>query len=137
MKRFQIKNKKPFNLPLGERGEMAAASFLSRNGYQILERNYRCALGEIDIVARRKKRVAFVEIKTRQDHAFGSPQEAVHLVKQKKLVKLAQCYLKEKKLLDCAVSFDVLAITWALPLDPVFYLIQDAFEVPAEKMYSS
>lgn len=126
-KTFKIKNRKPFSLTLGARGEMAGAAYLARNGYRILESNYRCPLGEIDLVAERQGRLVFVEVKTRQNHDFGLPEESVHETKQRKLVRLAQFYLKEKKEKERPISFDVLAVTWDLPGEPDFKLIQDAF----------
>lgn len=128
-KTFEIKNKKPFNLTLGDRGEMAGAAYLVRAGYRVLETNYRCALGEIDVVAERSGRLAFIEIKTRKNHDFGAPEEAVHEAKQHKLIQLAQCYLKDRKCKERTVSFDVLALTWDLPGEPRFRLIPDAFGV--------
>jgi putative endonuclease len=125
-KTFEIKNKKPFDLTLGDRGEMAGAAYLARSGYRLLETNYRCAVGEIDVVAEREGRHVFVEINP-QDHDFGAPEEAVHAAKQRKLVQLAQCYLKERKCKERRVSFDVLALTWDLPGEPRFRLIPDAF----------
>lgn len=128
-KTFELKNTKPFNLTLGDRGEMAGAAYLLRAGYRILETNYRCVLGEIDVVAEREGRLAFVEIKTRKNHDFGQPEEAVHAAKQRKLIQLAQCYLKERKEKERTVSFDVLALTWDLPGEPRFRLIRDAFGI--------
>lgn len=128
-KTFEIRNKKPFDLTLGDRGEMAGAAYLARSGYRLLETNYRCALGEIDVVAERDGRLVFIEIKTRKDHDFGAPEEAVHVTKQRKLIQLAQCYMKERKCKEKPVSFDVLALTWDLPGEPRFRLILDAFGV--------
>jgi putative endonuclease len=113
---------------LGERGEMAACGFLKKHGYEILEKNYKCKLGEIDVIARRKERLAFIEIKTRTSAQFGTPQEAVDLQKQEKIFKIAQWYLKEKKLLKIPVAFDVVAILWAKEQAPEIRLIADAFE---------
>ncbi|MBU3758359.1 MAG: YraN family protein [Candidatus Omnitrophica bacterium] len=133
MKRiFSIKNKKPFRLTLGERGEMAGAAFLVRSGYRILETNYRCRLGEVDVIAVRGDRLAFIEIKTRRDHARGAPEEAVHARKQEKLVRLAQSYLRDHENLPEKISFDVLALTWNKASGPEFRLIQDAFDLSGD-----
>src|SRR5437868_2873571 len=102
-------NPKPFRLTLGERGEMAAWGFLVKQGYKILEKNYRCALGEIDCIAEKKGRLVFIEIKTRSGDRYGRPEEAVHQVKQRKLFKLAEWYLKETKKTEAPVSFEVVA----------------------------
>jgi putative endonuclease len=118
----------PFRLSLGERGETAACRFLKAQGYEILERNYKCKLGEIDVIARRRGRLAFIEIKTRTSAQFGMPQEAVDLRKQEKIFKVAQWYLKEKNLSGSPVAFDVVAILWREGQTPEISLIADAFE---------
>ncbi len=118
----------PFRLSLGDRGEMAACGFLRARGYQILEKNYKCRLGEIDVIARRNGRLAFIEIKTRTSDQFGTPQEAVDLQKQKKIFTLAQWYLKEKKLEKTPVAFDVVAVLWKEGASPAIRLMADAFE---------
>ncbi|MFH1801141.1 MAG: YraN family protein [Candidatus Omnitrophota bacterium] len=118
----------PFRLSLGERGETAACVFLKDHGYKILEKNYKCKLGEIDVIARRQGRLAFIEIKTRTNAQFGTPQEAVDLRKQEKIFKVAQWYLKEKKILKFPIAFDVVAILWREGQPPEMRLIADAFE---------
>lgn len=118
---------KPFRLSLGDRGEIVACDFLRKNGYTILEKNYKCALGEIDAVAKRKRRLSFIEIKTRTGTQFGTPQEAVDARKQGKLLKLAAWYLKEKKITDVPVSFDVVSVVWKDGQAPEVRLIADAF----------
>ncbi len=120
-------NPKPFRLSLGDRGEIVACEFLKKNGYTILEKNYKCALGEIDAVAKRKGRLAFIEIKTRTGAQFGTPQEAVDARKREKLLKLASWYLKEKKMPDVPVSFDVVAVVWREGQAPDVRLLADAF----------
>ncbi|MFH1208877.1 MAG: YraN family protein [Candidatus Omnitrophota bacterium] len=118
----------PFRLSLGERGETAACRFLEAQGYEILEKNYKCKLGEIDAITRRQGRLAFVEIKTRTSAQFGTPQEAVDLRKQEKIFKVAQWYLKEKKILKSPIAFDVVAILWREGQTPEIRLIADAFK---------
>ncbi len=107
---------------------MAACGFLKEHGYKILEKNYKCKLGEIDVIARRQGRLAFVEIKTRTSAQFGTPQEAVDLRKQEKIFRVAQWYLKEKKFVKTLVAFDVVAIFWREGQTPEMRLIADAFE---------
>jgi putative endonuclease len=124
----------PFRLSLGERGEMAACGFLKERGYEILERNYKCKLGEIDVIARRQDRLAFIEIKTRTSGQFGTPQEAVNLRKQEKIFQVAQWYVKEKKLVKVPVAFDVVAVLWKEGQAPEMRLIADAFE-KGDKIY--
>ena len=121
-------NPAPFRSSLGNRGETAACRFLKENGYEILEKNYKCKIGEIDVIARRQGRLAFIEIKTRTSAHFGTPQEAVDHRKQEKIFKVAQWYLKEKKLEKTPVAFDVVAVLWREGQKPGMRLIPDAFE---------
>jgi putative endonuclease len=99
------------NKTLGKEGENLAAEFLKKNGYRILERNYRTRRGEIDIVCEHKGFIVFVEVKTRKSLAFGGPEEAVDRRKRNKIFEVATHYLMEKSLLgkaDC--RFDVVTI---------------------------
>ena len=121
-------NPRPFRLSLGDQGEIVACDFLRKHGYEILDKNYQCALGEIDVIAKRKGRLSFIEVKTRTSTQFGHPQEAVGLKKQEKLIKLAAWYLKEKKLTNLPVAFDVVAVLWENGKTPEVRLIADAFE---------
>ena len=111
---------------------MAAWAYLTQNGFNLLEKNYRCPLGEIDVVAEKDGRLRFVEIKTRTGHRFGLPQEAVHPFKQRKLAQLAAWYLKARGKSGMPVSFDVLAVTWKGSEEPLFNLIENAFGLPGE-----
>ena len=120
--------KQPFHLSLGERGEMVAWNYLAKQGYKILEKNYRCKIGEIDVVAQKEKKLSFIEIKTRAHHGFGRPEESVHPIKQRKLIQLAKWYLKDKRKEEASVSFDVLAITWKENEEPDMRLIENAFD---------
>lgn len=95
---------------LGKLGEDMAAQHLQRNGYVILERNYRSREGEVDIVARDGDRLAFVEVRTRRGTAFGTPKESVTLRKQSKLTGVAQHYLQEKGYVDVDWGIDVVAV---------------------------
>jgi len=121
-------NPAPFRFSLGDRGEMAACGFLKEKGYAILEKNYKCKIGEIDVIARRNGRLAFVEVKTRTGTGFGMPQEAVDRKKQEKIFKLAEWYIKEKKLETIPVAFDVVAVLWKEGGAPEMRLITDAYE---------
>lgn len=121
--------KTPFAMSLGERGEIIAWEFLMKQGYQILEKNYRCKIGEADVVARKNGRLVFVEVKTRSSGHFGRPEEAVHAVKQRKIVKVAQWYQKEKKLEDAPVAFEVVAVEWTNGESPRIRLIENAFQL--------
>jgi putative endonuclease len=77
---------------LGRAGEERAAQYLSRRGYRILDRNWRCAQGEIDIVAENGERITVIEVKTRRSVAFGHPFEAVDPRKRRRLWHLAHAW---------------------------------------------
>lgn len=94
----------------GAEGEKIAAGFLVKQGYRILQRNYRTVLGEIDIVAREGNTLVFVEVKARSGIQFGPPQVAVDLRKQAKMSRVALAYLKDKRIDPCDCRFDVIAI---------------------------
>lgn len=95
---------------LGERGEDAAASYLERAGLDVIERNWRCDAGEVDIVALDEGTVVFCEVKTRKTAAKGTPDEAVTPAKQRKYGRLAAAYLQANDLAGTSVRFDVISI---------------------------
>ncbi|MGQ9687525.1 MAG: YraN family protein [Desulfobaccales bacterium] len=111
---------------LGRQGEDLAAAFLKKQGYKVLERNYRTPLGEIDLIARHQSALVFIEVKTRAGDRFGLGQEAVHPGKQRRLRKLADYYMKHKGLGEVPVRFDVVGIRWQGEV-PQIELIQGAF----------
>jgi len=111
----------------GKEGEKIAVEFLKKNGYGIIAVNYRCPIGEIDIVARDKNELVFVEVKARKSNAMGYPEQAVGVKKQKKISQLALWYLQEKKLNDARARFDVVAILM-LPAGNDVRLIRNAFD---------
>ena len=96
---------------LGKAGEDLAERYLKRQGYAILERNYRCPLGEIDLIALNKRVVVFVEVKTRRVDTSGAPLESVNAVKQRRLKRTALHYLNKHRLHDRDVQFDVVGIS--------------------------
>jgi putative endonuclease len=112
----------------GKKGEDIAVAYLKGKGYRIIERNYKCPLGEIDIVAKDGGAIVFVEVKSRKSEEFGDPQLAVGLEKQKKISKISLTHLKEKHLYPCNARFDVVAIKM-LPDGSTLELIQNAFEL--------
>jgi putative endonuclease len=111
----------------GKEGEKIAAAYLRKNGYHIYESNFRCSLGEIDIIAREKSELVFIEVKTRKSGKLGYPEQAVGARKQKKMSQLALWYLQKKKLTDISARFDVVAIT-LLPEGNEIRLIKNAFD---------
>jgi len=114
---------------LGARGEDLAVRYLKKKGYKVIERNYRCQWGEIDLVAREGDTLVFVEIKSRSSSGFGLPQDAVNRFKQNKLIEVARAYVAERRLTeDITMRFDVVAVQLT-PSGPDIELIQDAFQV--------
>ena len=95
---------------IGKDGEELAGSFLERQGYTILQRNYTFNHGEIDIVAQDKDELVFVEVKMRRNPKFGLPEESVMPAKQELLRRTAEGYVQEKKLENCSCRFDVVGI---------------------------
>ncbi len=112
---------------LGKKGEDRAARFLAGKGYTILERNYRTRSGEIDLIALHKGEVVFVEVKTRTSEAYGAPELAVNLQKQRRMIKAALGYIKYKKIYQVPCRFDVVAISAVTEKE--VELIQNAFEI--------
>jgi putative endonuclease len=96
----------------GNRSERCAARFLRGLGYRLLEHNFSCALGEIDIVALDGKTVVFVEVRSTEGSDTNLPALSVDRKKQERLTRLGLLYLKARGLLNCAARFDVLAISW-------------------------
>jgi len=95
---------------LGQRGETAAISFLQTRGFTILETNYRTKPAEIDIIAKDKDFLCFIEVKTRRSLKKGLPKESVNYSKQKKIIMGATFYLKEKKQMNSRIRFDVIEV---------------------------
>jgi len=102
--------------------------FLKKNGYKIIERNYRCKLGEIDIIAQDNRVLAFIEVKARRTDDFGGPKWAVTPRKQRKISMVALNYLKETEQMGKNARFDVVAIRM-LPEAPDVEIIKNAFEL--------
>lgn len=109
----------------GQYYERQAAEHLSGLGYEILQKNYYCPFGEIDIIASHQGYLVFVEVKYRKDTAFGTPQESVSLHKQKKVIGAAKYYCMKNGLGESTpIRFDVVAI-----LKQQITVIQNAFEL--------
>ncbi len=102
----------PRGKKLGATGEDLAAAHLKKQGFAILDRNFTCAAGELDLVARKGPLIVFAEVKTRRSERFGAPQAAVTPKKQKRIIKLANIYLKQKKLGHLQPRYDVIAVRW-------------------------
>ena len=94
----------------GQFGEDKAAEYLNEKGYRILERNYSCKLGEVDIIARKGDTLCFIEVKTRSSFLYGSPGEAVGKSKMSHIKRVAEIYIRQKGLYPLRVSFDVMEV---------------------------
>lgn len=115
--------KKQNNRETGSRHELQAAACLTEQGYVILEKNYRCRTGEIDLIARDGSYLVFAEVKYRKDGGSGDPAEAVDLKKRQRIIGAARYYLLTHGYGDdIPCRFDVIAI-----LGGEVRLIKDAF----------
>ena len=112
---------------LGDRGENMAARYLRNLGYKIIVRNFRCNLGEIDIVARDGKTLVFVEVKTRALDE-PAPEDQVNGFKQHQLTKAAKFYLSRYGIPQPPARFDVVAVVWPEGRDPQIRHTPHAFE---------
>lgn len=97
-------------MKLGSAGEDIAAKYLQKQGYKILQRNFRSRYGEIDIICALEHSLVFVEVKTRTNTSFGSPEESITKTKQQHIHKVALIYLKEYPLPFKEIRFDVIGI---------------------------
>ena len=98
---------------LGRTGEHLAAETLLQRGYHILERNFRCRHGEVDLVVEDEHDLIFVEVKTRRGITFGQPEEAITLHKQRKLQEVAAYYLDLHAYTDRSWRIDVVAVQFS------------------------
>lgn len=95
---------------LGSRGEAMAARWYERHGYEVLDRNWRCREGELDLVLRRGRTIVFCEVKTRSSAAYGLPAEAVTRAKQQRLRLLATRWLEASPTRPGPIRFDVACV---------------------------
>ena len=100
------------NQQLGQYGENKACNYLETHNYKIIERNFRCRQGEIDIIAKdlSKNELVFVEVKTRLTFNFGRPSQAVTTIKQRHILNVAKYYLYKKSIKDTFIRFDVIEV---------------------------
>ena len=115
-------------LELGKWGENLAVKKIKGLGYKEIVRNYRCPLGEVDLIAREGDTLVFIEIKTRKDKSIGYAKEAVDARKRRQLSKVALAYMKSMECCDVKARFDVIAIN--LDRDkPQVEVIKNAFDL--------
>lgn len=102
--------KKNATAATGHQGEALALAYLLGQQYAIVEKNYRKACGEVDIIAKDRDTLVFVEVKSRTSKAFGTPFEAVDARKQRQLSRIAHEYLHTHQLGEASARFDVIAV---------------------------
>jgi putative endonuclease len=95
---------------LGRWGEKVAATYLEAHGLRIVEHNWRCARGEIDLVAQEDDELVFVEVKTRRGRTLGLPEEALTPAKAQRLIMLGEAYLAANELVDVPWRVDLVAV---------------------------
>ncbi len=95
----------------GRWGETEVARWYERHGYRVVERNWRCSLGELDLVAQRDETIVFCEVKARADGAYGGGAAAVGWAKQRRLRRLGAAWLSSTGVHGVDVRFDVAAVT--------------------------
>ena len=95
---------------IGKIGEGIATIYLERRGYNIIERNFECKQGEIDIIAKDIEELVFIEVKTRTSEIYGKPKEAVNKTKKKHIYKSVEYYLYIKHLENEPIRIDVIEI---------------------------
>ena len=114
---------------LGKKGEELAASYLQKSQkYRILQRNYRCVFGEVDIVAKDRDVLTFIEVRTRKSEDYGNPKESITKRKQDQLSKVALEFINKYDAHHMKARFDVVAV-YLLSQKERVELIKDAFEL--------
>ncbi|MEX1307199.1 MAG: YraN family protein [Eubacteriales bacterium] len=98
------------NKQKGRFGEKKAMTYLINRGYTIVDINYFCRYGEIDIIAKKAGVFIFVEVKTRSSNAYGSPAEAVSFIKQKRMIQSVQDYVQRNKMENYPLQLDVIEV---------------------------
>jgi putative endonuclease len=114
-------------LALGRAGEDAALSHYRGRGYVLIARNWRCSLGEVDLVLRGDRILVFCEVKTRRGHGFSAPYDSVHPRKRRKLRLLAEAFLAAHPEVIEEVRFDVASVTREGSGQPSIHVFEDAF----------
>jgi len=111
----------------GQRGEALALRFLYRQGYDILDRNFRCRAGEIDLIAYDGPVLAFIEVKSRSSQGFGTPAEALVPEQQERIQRAAATYRRSRRLEHLSFRFDLVSVDLSAGRKPVLKLIRNAF----------
>ncbi|MCP5047799.1 MAG: YraN family protein [bacterium] len=112
---------------VGSAGERAAARFLQKKGYKILEQNYRVSGSEVDVIASKDDDLCFIEVKTRGSDDYGLPEEFVDDRKRRKIIRAAKIYSASEKYVDYYIRFDIISILYKQD-DIIINHIEHAFE---------
>lgn len=129
-------SKKAQHLKTGERGERTAALYLLLRGYRILERNYLCPLGEIDIVALKRDVLVFVEVRTRRADSQVEPVESITDMKLAHTIAAAQYYMTSHRRSGSHCRFDIISVRSNGPLKNRMHHFQNAFQTTDERALS-
>lgn len=117
------------NKDIGYYGESLSIAYLKENNYIILEKNFLCKLGEIDVIAKKGDIISFIEIKTRYSDKYGKPMEAVNFYKKKKIINASRFYIQKNRLDNFFIRFDVLEIYLSYNKKFKINFIEDAFRI--------
>jgi putative endonuclease len=99
------------NKIVGNLGEKIAEKILKNSGYKIIDKNFKCSIGEIDIITEKDNNLIFIEVKTRTSIKYGCPSDAVNFYKRNKIIKVAQTFIMlNKKYINFSIRFDVFEI---------------------------
>ncbi len=98
-------------IALGKTGEDAAVKYLGRLGYKVIQRNFRCQMGELDIIAKHRNYLVFIEVRSIAGNFTKTPQESITVKKQQKIKQLAMLYQSIHNMWEMPVRFDVMAVT--------------------------
>ena len=116
-----------YRIRIGKEAELLAASELKKRGYDIIETNYHCRGGEIDIIARDGEYLVFVEVRCKTTERFGTPAESVNERKQRKIITAARCYLNTLPNAEVLCRFDVVEVISCGNTLTIKSIIRDAF----------
>ena len=117
------------NISVGQNGEDIAAHFLENQGMRLLEKNFKCKAGEIDLVMQHHLSLVFIEVKTRSSKNYGHPLEFITRSKQRKVINAALLYTQQKKMNKTPLRFDAVGILLAPPEAPHIEWIESAFTI--------
>lgn len=117
---------------LGQKGEKAAQLFMQDRGMEILDTNWKCSYGEVDIIAKEGDVLVFCEVKTRKTTSAGIPEEAVTEAKQRRYIKCARVYLSRSAVPHKEIRFDVIGIYALNETQALLRYARNAFDASAD-----